>query len=86
MISKNQSAILELHQYFRKRVNMMKYDQFRNEGLYIGSGAIESANKYAIQDRLKKAGMKWSTRGANAIAKLRTTYLSDQWDKTWQAA
>lgn len=86
MDREDQTPLLALHQYFGGRVKMMKYDQFRNEGLYIGSGAIESANKYAIQDRLKKAGMKWSTRGANAIAKLRTTYLSGQWDKTWQAA
>jgi len=61
----------------------MQYADFREQGIYIGSGAIESANKYAIQDRLKRAGMKWSIRGANAIAYLRTQYLSKNWDNLW---
>jgi hypothetical protein len=49
-------------------------------------GAIESANKYAIQDRLKKFGMRWSVPGASAVAKLRTLYLSGLWDDQWRAA
>ena len=55
-------------------------------GYYIESGAVESANRYAVQDRLKKSGMMWSTKGANGIAKLKTTYLSGQWDTIWLAA
>jgi len=86
MQTKNQSPLMELHQYFRTRTHRMQYKKFREAGYYIGSGAIESANRYAVQDRLKKAGMKWSTRGANAIAKLRTLYLSDLWQTVWQAA
>jgi hypothetical protein len=83
---KSPTPLYDLHGYFKSRVSMMRYDQFRAEGLYIGSGAIEAANKYAIQNRLKKCGMKWSITGANAIAKLRTNYLSDEWDSTWHAA
>lgn len=84
--SKKPTPLIELHQYFSHRKYNMNYKDYRKKGLYIGSGAIESANRYAIQDRLKKSGMKWSTRGGNAIAKLRTFYLSGQWETFWRAA
>ena len=80
----NQTPLLELYTYFNSRKNRMRYKYFRKKRYYIGSGAIESANKYAIQSRLKKAGMKWSIDGANAIAYLRTTYLSGQWESLWR--
>jgi len=86
MKAKNQTPILEVHQYFNVRKPKMRYDIFRKKGYYIGSGAVESANKYVIQDRLKKAGMRWSIFGANAIAKLRTLYLSGLWESAWEAA
>lgn len=84
--SKNSTPLYELRNYFAERRSMIRYDEFRARGYTIGSGAIESANKYAIQDRLKKSGMRWSIRGANAVAKLRTLYLSGLWDAHWQAA
>jgi hypothetical protein len=84
--NKNSTPLFELRNYFHERSHMMRYDEFRAKGYTIGSGAIESANKYAIQDRLKKAGMRWSIRGANAVAKIRTLYLSGLWDAQWQAA
>lgn len=83
--SKKSTALFELHTYFKDRISQMQYSDFRKQGIYIGSGAIESANKYAIQDRLKKAGMKWSIRGANAIAHLRVQYLSANWDQIWNS-
>lgn len=84
--SKNQTPLYELRNYFADRLPMLRYDEFRRAGYIIGSGAIESANKYAIQDRLKKSGMRWSIKGANAVAKLRTLYLSELWDTVWAAA
>jgi len=88
-ISKKPTALLDLYKYFNTRVGQMQYQNFRLQGLYIGSGAIESANKYAIQDRLKKVRtrvahrLKWSIQGANAIAHLRTKYLSKKWCNHW---
>ena len=82
--AKNQTPLRELHSYFNSRNKDMRYDKFREKGYYIGSGAIESANKYVIQDRLKRAGMKWTFKGANAIACLRTKYISENWDSIWR--
>lgn len=94
--AKKSTHLFQLHGYFNSRKKQMAYAEYRKQGIYIGScqpegsqpagGAIESANKYAIQDRLKRAGMKWSIRGANAIAYLRTQYLSQNWDSIWSVA
>ena len=58
----------------------MKYDVFREKGYYIGSGAIESANKYLVKDRLKLSGMSWVIDGAGAIIHLRQKMYEKDWD------
>jgi hypothetical protein len=42
----------------------------------IGSGAIESANKFICHDRLKKTGAWWYPTGANNVLKLRCAKYS----------
>jgi hypothetical protein len=39
--------------------------------LPIGSGAVESSAKHLIQQRLKRAGMRWSDAGGRALIALR---------------
>jgi hypothetical protein len=50
----------QLH-YFRKRVSLMQYPQYQQQGWPIGSGIVESANKLVVQARLKGAGMRFRT-------------------------
>ena len=38
--------------------------------LLIGSGAVESAAKHLVQDRMKRAGMRWSRDGGEALLAL----------------
>ncbi len=58
--------------YFRKNAARMEYPTFREQGLPIGSGAIESAASHLVQQRLKRtAGMRWSTAGGAALLALR---------------
>ncbi len=59
----------------------MQCHQFREKGLLIGSGAIESAHKDVLQEKLKLSGQRWTKEGLQQMAKLRTTYKSKQWDK-----
>ncbi len=80
---KHQTAIFELRGYYVSNRKSMKYDSFRKKGYYIGSGAIESANKYIMADRLKRTGMRWTLQHANAIIWLRCKYFEDQWDEFW---
>jgi len=57
----------------------MNYKQYKKNGYFIGSGAIESAHKHVIQQRLKLAGMRWSKEGAQYIATLRAASKSNRW-------
>jgi hypothetical protein len=86
MVAKNQTPLRDLLNYISPRKDNMQYKAFREKGYCIGSGAIESANKYVIQERLKRPGMKWSIKGGNAIGHLRALSYSDSWEKIWERA
>lgn len=62
--------------YFASRVARMDYPTLRLDGLPIGSGAIESAADHVVQRRMKRAGMRWSEAGADAILALRARRAS----------
>lgn len=62
--------------YFANRVERMDYPSLRLDGLPIGSGAIESAADHVVQRRMKRAGMRWSEAGGDAILALRARLRS----------
>ena len=62
--------------YFASRVDRMDYPSLRLDGLPIGSGAIESAADHVVQRRMKRAGMRWSDAGGEAMLALRARLRS----------
>jgi hypothetical protein len=56
--------------YLEPRLAQMQYAAFRGQGLPIGSGIVESANKLVVEARLKGAGRRWAEAWA-AIARAR---------------
>jgi len=62
--------------YVASRVDRMDYPSLRLDGLPIGSGAIESAADHVVQRRMKRAGMRWSETGGDAILALRARLRS----------
>ncbi|MUL39273.1 hypothetical protein BWI75_24000 [Gloeocapsopsis sp. AAB1 = 1H9] len=50
-------------------------------GLPIGSGMVESACKWLIQQRFKGVGMRWSEDGFNHLLHLRLAWLTLPWLK-----
>jgi hypothetical protein len=78
-----QTKIRELYFYYKSRTDKMRYAEFRRKGYFIGSGAVESANKYLVQARLKQAGMKWTIPGAAAVIRLREMLYKDSWQASW---
>jgi hypothetical protein len=62
--------------YFARNAQRMAYPAFRLDGLPIGSGAIESAADHLVQRRMKRAGMRWSDAGGDAILALRARLRS----------
>ena len=58
----------------------MRYPEFRAQGLCTSSGVVEAGCKNVAGVRLKRAGMHWTVRGANAIAALRCCRLSGRFE------
>jgi len=71
--------------YFERNTERMRYPKFRAQGLFVGSGVIEAACKTVIGARLKRSGMFWTVRGANAIIALRCCRLSGRFENYWES-
>ena len=66
--------------YFLNNAPRMRYKWFRSRGLFTGSGVVEASCKTIIAQRLKQAGMHWTTAGADAIIALRCREASSTWE------
>ena len=67
-------ALDDLVRYYRTNLHRMKYRLLREQGLPIGSGAVESAHRHVLQTRMKRAGQRWTMRNARRMARLRAAY------------
>jgi len=67
-------ALDDLIRYVRTNQSRMKYAEYLERGLLIGSGPVESAHRHVIQTRMKKAGQRWGERGARQMARMRAAY------------
>jgi hypothetical protein len=70
-------------EYFRKNEHRMRYDRYRKEHLFIGSGVVEAGCRTVIGQRLKKSGMFWSPSGAQNVIDLRCALLGGHFDRDW---
>ena len=69
--------------YFGKRKHMMAYDEYLDWGLPIATGVVESSCNSLVKNRMEGCGMRWSVEGAEAMLRLRSVYLSDDWQGYW---
>ncbi len=69
--------------YFRKNKRRMRYAVWKRDGYMIGSGVVEAACKTLVAQRLKLSGMRWGTRGAQAILTMRGWDQSERFDEGW---
>jgi hypothetical protein len=78
-------AVSEVVEYLERQAHRMEYPEYLAQGWNIGSGAVESACKTVVGQRLKLAGMRWGEKGGDALCHLRALYRSDkgQWDAFW---
>jgi len=76
-------ALTGLIAYLTNQDARLAYDRFRARGLDIGSGQVESACKNVVAPRMKRAGMRWSPRGAQSTLSRRALYMSDRWERCW---
>ena len=66
--------------YYKNNQLRMLYKSYKDRGLLIGSGPIESAHRFVLQKRMKQSGQKWTKKGGQAIANIRIFHLNNQWD------
>jgi hypothetical protein len=70
---------VNLFGYITNNINNIDYAAYEKKGYFIGSGAIESGNKLILQDRLKRAGMRWNPKTAQSVLTLKSKVESKRW-------
>ena len=76
--------VLKEAEYFATNACRMRYPEFRLKGFFVGSGVIEAGCKSVVGARLKRSGMFWTVRGANAIIALRCCRLNGRFEDYWE--
>lgn len=70
--------------YLHNRLPFLDYKGAREKNLPIGSGEIESAHRYIIQDRLKVPGAWWKADNVEPMLALRIVRANGNWDQYWE--
>jgi hypothetical protein len=76
-VSNENAPVRAAHRYIRNRLDQFDYRAAIEAGLPIGSGEVESAHRYVIQERLKISGAWW--RDENAPLHVGSTDRARQW-------
>lgn len=71
----------KLIRYLTEHKSRIDYGAARRGGYHIGSGAIESSNKFIGHVRLKRSGAWWYPTNANNILKLRCAKYNGTYDR-----
>jgi hypothetical protein len=71
--------------YFETRQSKMSYDLFRQEGLPIGSGTVESGINTVVHHRMKRPGRGWKRPNAQAMLAALSELHSARFQVTWLA-
>jgi hypothetical protein len=70
----------EMYDYLKRHREHIDYAKFKELGLAIGSGLVESACKWLIQQRFKGVGMRWSENGFNHLLHLRLAWVNSSFE------
>lgn len=76
LLAENHEAWKKLA-YIDQRAAHMEFGKYRKQGLYIGSGLIESACRTDVAKRCKQAGMHWRFHNAAAMCALTARFRSN---------
>ena len=71
--------------FFRKHRHRMRYHALKEEGIAIGSGVVEAANKTLVTQRMKRSGMRWRNVGGQAVLTFRALIKSGRFERAWKA-
>jgi len=71
--------------YLEAHRDHINYSTYKALGLPIGSGMVESACKWLIQQRFKCVGMRWSKNGFNHLLHLRLAWVNGNYDDLFES-
>src|SRR6516165_7144430 len=78
------SAATKCAMYIFHNRARMRYPKFHAQGLCTSTGVLEAGCKVVVGTRLKRTGMHWTVKGANAIIALRCSKLSGRYEDFWE--
>lgn len=70
--------------FYERHSRRMNYAQHLKANLPIGSGVIEGTARHIVVDRLRRAGMRWSESGGQAILTFRAIVSNGQFNEAWR--
>jgi hypothetical protein len=73
-------TIRTVYAYLQRHREHIDYAQYKAWGLPLGSGMVESACKWLIQQRFKGVGMRWSENGFNHLLHLRLAWVNGRFE------
>jgi hypothetical protein len=79
-------TLTNLYNYLDAHRDHIDYARFKKLGLPIGSGLVESACKWLIQQRFKGVGMRWSEDGFDHLLYLRLAWVNERFDDLFDPA
>jgi hypothetical protein len=82
-VSDPEAPVRACFRYISKRSNCLDYQGALAANLPIGSGEIESAHRYVIQNRLKVAGAWWKMENLSKMLALRVVRANRDWEDYW---
>ena len=77
------APVRQCYRYLANRPGQFNYREALAANLPIGSGEVESAHRYVIQERLKLPGAWWKKNNAQAMLNLRVLRANQQWENYW---
>ncbi len=80
LVEDKDAPVRACHRYISNRADQFDYPHALAAELPIGSGEIESAHRYVIQERLKIPGAWWKVENADKMLALRTMRANGNWD------
>jgi hypothetical protein len=84
-VDEKDAPVRACHRYIANRPGQFEYARALAAELPIGSGHIESAHRYVIQQRLKLSGAWWKLANAAKMLALRATRANGNWGAYWEA-
>jgi hypothetical protein len=73
-------TVMAVHAYLERHREHINYETYKALGFPLGSGMVESACKWLIQQRFKGVGMRWSEDGFNHLLHLRLAWVNGRFE------